>query len=130
MRRTAFSTSRTKWIAGGRSRRANPDRWLKIFEGNAAEGNQYLNLDTTETHRDIAYQDLVTTEAGASYYVTFSMKTDGDQSVSADELRVRWNGAVGDDGVWHEYLGDLRRHGHRRFGRDPVDVFGARRIDR
>eukprot|EP01047_Picozoa_sp_COSAG01_P035491 COSAG01_NODE_2728_length_7176_cov_5.695533_3_plen_649_part_00 len=70
----------------------NPDRWLKIFEGNAAEGNQYLNLDTTETHRDIAYQDL-TTEAGASYYVTFSMKTDGDQSVSSDELRVRWNGS-------------------------------------
>lgn len=70
----------------------NSDRWLKIFEGNAAEGNQYLNLDTTETHRDIAYQDLVT-EAGASYYVTFSMKTDGDQSVNADELRVRWNGA-------------------------------------
>jgi len=71
---------------------SNPDRWLKIFEGNAAEGNQYLNLDTTETHRDIAYQDL-TTEAGASYYVTFSMKTDGDQSVSSDELRVRWNGS-------------------------------------
>ena len=69
----------------------NPDRWLKIFEGNAAEGNQYLNLDTTETHRDIAYHDLAT-EAGASYYVTFSMKTDGDQSVSSDELRVRWNG--------------------------------------
>jgi hypothetical protein len=70
----------------------NPDRWLKIFEGNAAEGNKYLNLDTTETHRDISYQDL-TTEVGASYYVTFSMKTDGDQSVSSDELRVRWNGA-------------------------------------
>ncbi|MDE0934340.1 MAG: FKBP-type peptidyl-prolyl cis-trans isomerase [Mariniblastus sp.] len=69
----------------------NPDRWLKIFEGNADEGNKYLNLDTTETHRDIAYQDL-TTEVGASYYVTFSMKTDGDQSVSSDELRVRWNG--------------------------------------
>ena len=66
------------------------DRLLKIQTEGSSEGSQHLNLDTTETNRDIIFTDLATT-AGSSYYVTFDMRTDGDQSTNADELRVRWN---------------------------------------
>ncbi len=54
------------------------------------DGDQFLNLDTTQTQRDIIFQDL-TTVAGASYYVQFDVRSDGSQDNNSDELRVRWN---------------------------------------
>ena len=70
---------------------ANPgQRLLQLVEGVASEGLQYMNLDTTGEHRDIVSRELAT-EAGASYYVTFDMRVDGDQTENPDELRVRWN---------------------------------------
>ena len=67
------------------------DRLLKVQTVDSAEGSQHLNLDSTDTNRDIIFTDLQT-EAGSSYYVTFDMKNDGDQTTNPDELRVRWNG--------------------------------------
>lgn len=58
----------------------------------ASEGTKYLNLDSTSSQRDIVYRDLETT-AGATYIVTFDLRLDGDESLSSDQLRVRWNEA-------------------------------------
>ena len=67
------------------------DRWLKINSSgesvSATNGDRYLNLDTTDQVRNIAYRD-VTTVDGTTYYVTFDMRIDGETD---DEMRVRWN---------------------------------------
>ncbi|MEL7497007.1 MAG: FKBP-type peptidyl-prolyl cis-trans isomerase [Planctomycetota bacterium] len=86
------------------------DRWLKIVpsgdNATATEGQQYLNLDATESTRDIIFRELDTT-AGASYYITFDMRVDGDTSVDDDEMRVRWNDAwaatLHGDSDWQNY---------------------------
>lgn len=52
--------------------------------------NQYLNLDSSLSQRDIVYRRLETTP-GATYYLTFDARFDGDQSLSSDQLRIRWN---------------------------------------
>ncbi len=82
------------------------DQWLQIVETGASEGKQYLNLDTTVENRDIVYREIAT-EAGATYYLTFDMRTDGEQTVSPDELRVRWNeswaGTVFGTNQWESY---------------------------
>lgn len=81
------------------------DRWLKIVEQDstlATDGTQYLNLDATESTRDIVFTDLATT-VGATYFVTFDMRTDGDPATDADELRVRWetpSTVAGDNSGW------------------------------
>ena len=61
-----------------------------------------MNLDATESTRDIVFTDIETT-AGTTYYVTFDLRTDGDPATDADELRVRWevpSTAAGDDSGW------------------------------
>ena len=68
----------------------------------ATDGTHYLNLDATESTRDIVFTDIETT-AGTTYYVTFDLRTDGDPATDADELRVRWevpSTAAGDDSGW------------------------------
>ena len=101
---------RSLWFRGGQdvagwSSIANDagNRWVKIAESDtsatpapgsaiATDGNNYLNLDTTQFHRDVVFTD-VDTVAGETYYVTFDLRTNGDQVASPDELRVRWNDA-------------------------------------
>lgn len=86
------------------------DRWLKVQAGDsqtsATDGSNYLNLDATESTRDIVFRDLDTV-AGNSYYVTFDMRVDGNQATDPDELRVRWNqdwaGTFHGDFDWQNY---------------------------
>lgn len=67
------------------------DRQLNIVnDGNAADGDRYVNVETTDSHVDRIYQD-VSTEAGGTYYVMFDLRGDGDTSETANELRIRWN---------------------------------------
>lgn len=88
------------------------DRWIKIVEQDAVSathGTQYLNLDATENTSDRVFTDLATT-AGATYYVTFDMRTDGQASNSPDELRVRWNTPRTTAGTGAEWAGTI--HGN------------------
>ena len=94
------------------------DRWVKIVEQDgtsATNGTQYLNLDATETTRDMVFTDLATT-AGATYYVTFDMRTDGASSAS-DELRVRWNAPLTTAGTGAEWAGTI-------IGNDSWQTYG------
>ena len=83
-------------------------RFLQIVESDGSVdgiGN-YLNLDTTADHRDIVSTELAT-EAGASYYLTFDMRNDGEQTINPDELRIRWNnqwaGTIFATNEWETY---------------------------
>ncbi|MFK7770401.1 MAG: FKBP-type peptidyl-prolyl cis-trans isomerase [Mariniblastus sp.] len=93
------------------------DRFLKIATSDVSEtpepgsavatdGGNYLNLDTTKDHRDVVFTNLETV-AGETYYVTFDLRTNGDQAVSSDELRVRWNDAWASTIIGH---GDWSSH--------------------
>ncbi len=72
------------------------ERVLKIQQSDTAaeygatEGERFLNLDTSDSHRDVVWQDFDTV-AGASYYLTFDMRVDGELGFKADEIRVQWN---------------------------------------
>lgn len=72
------------------------DRLLNIGQSDtgslfrATNGNRFLNLDTSSTHRDVIWHDFDTVD-GATYYVTFDMRVDGDMDYKADEVRVQWN---------------------------------------
>ena len=72
------------------------ERMLKIQQADtaaefgAADGDRFLNLDTSASHRDVIWQDFDTV-AGASYYLTFDMRVDGELGFKADEIRVQWN---------------------------------------
>ncbi len=72
----------------------------------ATEGTSYLNLDTTSDQRDIVYRNLQTIP-GATYVVTFDMRTDGEATAGADQLRVRWNqdwaGTIHGTEQWETY---------------------------
>lgn len=86
------------------------DRWIKVFPSNdnatATDGERYLNLDVTDSNRDIVFRNIDTV-AGSSYYVTFDLRVDGDVSAESDELRVRWNDAWAStilaDSQWQNY---------------------------
>jgi cyclophilin family peptidyl-prolyl cis-trans isomerase len=72
------------------------ERLLKIEQADTAaefratHGNRFLNLDTSDSHRDVIWHDFETV-AGATYYVTLDMRADGELSYKADEIRVQWN---------------------------------------
>jgi cyclophilin family peptidyl-prolyl cis-trans isomerase len=70
------------------------------------DGDQFLNLDSADTQRDIVFQDVATV-AGATYYVKFDVRSDGAQDDNSDELRVRWNNqwatTINPDADWQSH---------------------------
>ncbi|WP_162273977.1 peptidylprolyl isomerase [Mariniblastus fucicola] len=108
----------------------------------ATDGSQVLNLDTTSDVVDHVFADFATVE-GQTYFVTFDMFADGDQSTDADEVRIRWKSPDADiqtdqwiatvfgNNTWQSYgfmvtgLGDVSRLELREPAGSPGDGSGA-----
>lgn len=67
---------------------------IGILATDATDGNNVLNLNSSDSNLDRVFQN-VETEAGGLYYVTFDLRN-GDQT-DTDEvnLRLRWGGQFG-----------------------------------
>ncbi|MEM9411640.1 MAG: peptidylprolyl isomerase [Planctomycetota bacterium] len=60
--------------------------------GDAAEGNNVLNLNTSDTRLDQIFANI-RTETGSKYFVTFDLRSES-QTDSNSAVRVRWNGQL------------------------------------
>lgn len=65
---------------------------IDLRSDGASQGVQYVNLDSSDTHVDRLYR-YIPTEAGATYVLSFDLKSSDGINDQSQEIRVRWNDA-------------------------------------
>jgi hypothetical protein len=68
------------------------DQMIDLRIGDASEGSQFVNLDSSDTRVDRLYRHIQT-EVGGTYFLSFDLRASDGTSDQSQELRVRWNDA-------------------------------------
>ncbi len=94
-------------VAGWAAMGPTTERRIQIVDTtDASDGNRVLSLDWSAASLDRVYQD-VATQANATYFLSFEMRSSSGQPDVANDLRVRWSdewaGTFRGDADWQSF---------------------------